>query len=129
MIGFTWSLYSTKFEARGIRPINTTRIFCLGSCLEAVINPAELTLLGCRNFKMALLIAVTGGCPALLRQTDKVWGRDVLRTFDHTVDVMTVGVVLLTDDEHRQLMAVTLELGAERLRVQYVCKVAEVLFG
>ena len=78
---------------------------------------------------MALLIAVTGGGPAVLSEMDEVSGRDVLRTFDHAMDVVTMGLVLLTDDEHRQLGAVTFELGAKALAVQLVGKVAEVLLG
>ena len=38
-------------------------------------------------------------------------------------------LVLLLDDKHRQLGAVTLETGAEALGVQFVGKVAEVLLG
>ena len=58
---------------------------------------------------MALLIAVTGGCPAVLSKMDELNGIDVLRTFDHTMDVVTMGLVLFTDDEHRQFSAVTFE--------------------
>ena len=65
----------------------------------------------------------------MLGQYDEVWGSDVLRTFDHTVDVMTMCLVLFTDDEHGQLGAVTLEACAETLGVQDVGKVAEVLLG
>ena len=50
-------------------------------------------------------------------------------TFDHAVDVVAVGLVLLTDDEHGELGAVTLELGAKALGVQLVGEVAEVLLG
>ena len=78
---------------------------------------------------MALLIAVTGGGPAVLCQYDEVSGSDVLGTFDHTMDVVTMGLVLFTNDEHRQLVAVTFELGAIALCVQLVGKVAEVLLG
>ena len=78
---------------------------------------------------MTLLITVTGGCPAVLCQKDEFSGRDVLRTFNHTVDVMTMRLVLFTDDKHRQLGAVTFEEGAETLGVQLVGKVAEVLLG
>ena len=78
---------------------------------------------------MALLVAVTSRGPALLGQSDKVGGRDVLRTFDHTMDVMTMCLVLLSDDEHRQLCAVTLEACAEALGVQDVGEVAKVLLG
>lgn len=78
---------------------------------------------------MALLIAVTGGGPALLGEKDEVSGRDVLRTFDHAMDVMTMRLVLFTDNEHRQLVAVMLELAAIALGVQLVGKVAEVLLG
>ena len=58
---------------------------------------------------MALLIAVTGGGPAVLCEMDEVSGSDVLRTFDHTMDVVTMCLVLFTNDEHRQLGAVTFE--------------------
>jgi len=58
---------------------------------------------------MALLIAVTGGGPAVLCEMDELNGIDVLGTFDHTMDVVTMGLVLFTNDEHRQLVAVTLE--------------------
>ena len=78
---------------------------------------------------MALLVTVTGRGPALLGQYDEVWGRDVLRTFDHTVDVVTMCLVLLSDDEHGQLVTVTLEACAKALGVQDVGEVAEVLFG
>ena len=78
---------------------------------------------------MALLIAVTGGCPAALGEEDEVSGSDVLRTFDHTMDVVTMRLVLFTDDEHRQLDTVTLEACAKALGVQLVGKVAEVLLG
>ena len=61
---------------------------------------------------MALLIAVTGGCPAALCEEDEVSGRDVLRTFNHTMDVVTMRLVLLLNDEHRQLGAIALELDA-----------------
>ncbi len=53
----------------------------------------------------------------------------MLRTFDNAVDVVTVGVVLLTDDEHQQFGPVALELVAEALGVQLVGKVEEVLLG
>ncbi len=49
--------------------------------------------------------------------------------FDHAMDVMTMCLVLLSDDEHRQLCAVTLEACAETLGVQDVGEVAEVLLG
>ena len=78
---------------------------------------------------MTLLIAVTGGRPAALCQSDEVSGRDVLRTFDHAMDVVTMRLILLVDDEHRQLGAVTLEFGAKALGVQLIGKVAEVLLG
>ena len=78
---------------------------------------------------MALLVAVTGGGPAVLGEKDEVSGRDALRTFDHTMDVVTMCLVLLTDNEHRQLVAVTFEPCAEALGVQLVGKVAEVLLG
>ena len=51
-------------------------------------------MLGCGQFEMALLVAVTGRGPALLGQYDEVWGRDVLRAFDHTMDVVTMCLVL-----------------------------------
>ena len=78
---------------------------------------------------MALLVPVTGGGPALLGQYDEVWGSDVLGAFDHTVDVMTMCLVLFLNDKHRQLVAVTLEAGAKALGIQLVGKVAEVLLG
>ena len=78
---------------------------------------------------MALLIAVTGGGPAVLSEEDEVSGSDVLGTFDHTMDVVTMRLVLFLDDKHRQLVAVTFEAGAEALGVQLVGKVAEVLLG
>ena len=78
---------------------------------------------------MALLIAVTGGCPAALCEEDEVSGRDVLRTFNHTMDVVTMRLVLLLNDEHRQLVAVTFKACAQALGVQLVGKVAEVLLG
>ena len=53
----------------------------------------------------------------------------MLRTFDHTMDVVTMCLVLLSDDEHGQLGSVTLEACAETLGVQDVGEVAEVLFG
>lgn len=53
----------------------------------------------------------------------------MLGTFDHAMDVMTMGLVLFTDDEHRQLVAVMLELAAIALAVKLVGKVAEVLLG
>ena len=78
---------------------------------------------------MALLIAVTGGGPAVLCQKDEVSGSDVEGTFNHAMDVVTMSLVLLTDDEHRQFVAVMFEFGAEALCVQLVGKVAEVLLG
>ena len=78
---------------------------------------------------MALLIAVTGRGPAALGEEDEVSGSNVLRTFDHTMDVVTMGLILLLNDEHRQLGSVTLEAGAEALGVQLVGKVTEVLLG
>ena len=62
-------------------------------------------------------------------EEDEVSGRDVLRTFDHTMDVVTMRLILLLNDKHRQLVAVTLEAGAKALGVQLVRKVAEVLLG
>ena len=78
---------------------------------------------------MALLIAVTGRGPAALGEEDEVSGRDVVRTFNHAMNVMTMCLVLFLDDKHRQLGAVTFELGAIALGVQLVGKVAEVLLG
>jgi hypothetical protein len=52
---------------------------------------------------------------------------NVLWTFDHTVDVVTMCLVLLSDDEHGELGAVTLEHGPETLCVQDVGEVAKVL--
>ena len=86
-------------------------------------------MLGGGQFEMALLVAVTGGGPALLGQHDEVWGSDVLRTFDHTMDVVTMCLVLLSDDEHGQLGSVTLEACAKALGVQDVGEVAKVLLG
>ena len=62
-------------------------------------------------------------------EEDEVSGRDVLRTFNHTMDVVTMRLVLLLDDKHRQLGAVTLEACAKALGVQLVGKVTEVLLG
>ena len=78
---------------------------------------------------MALLIAVTGGGPAALGEEDEVSGRDVLGTFDHAMDMVTMRLVLFTDNKHRQLGAVALEICAKTLGVQLVGKVAEVLLG
>ena len=78
---------------------------------------------------MALLIAVTGGGPAVLCEMDELNGRDVLGTFDHTMDVVTMGLVLFTDDEHRKLGVVSSGFGPKALCVQLVGKVAEVLLG
>ena len=50
-------------------------------------------------------------------------------TFNHAMNVVTMCLVLLTDDEHRQLDAVAFELGAIALGVKLVRKVAEVLLG
>lgn len=66
-------------------------------------------MLGCGQFEMALLVAIAGGGPALLGKYDEVRGRDVLRTFNHAMDVVTMCLVLLSDDKHGQLGAVTLE--------------------
>ena len=62
-------------------------------------------------------------------EEDEDSGRDVLRTFDHTVDVVTMRLVLFLDDKHRQLVAVMLEFGAKALGIQFIGKVAEVLLG
>ena len=62
-------------------------------------------------------------------EEDKVSVRDVLGTFDHAMDVVTMRLVLFLDDKHRQLGAVTFELDAKALGVQLVGKVAEVLPG
>ena len=78
---------------------------------------------------MALLVPVTGGGPALLGKYDEVRGSDVQGTFDHTMDVMTMCLVLFTYDEHRQLCAVTLGACAETLGVQDVGEMAKVLLG
>ena len=78
---------------------------------------------------MALLIAVTGGGPAVLSEMDEVSGSNVLGTFYHAMDVVTMCLVLLSDDEHGELGAVTLELRAIALGVKFVSKVAEVLLG
>ena len=78
---------------------------------------------------MALLIAVTGGGPAVLCEMDELNGIDVLGTFDHTMDVVTMCLVLLLDDEHRQLGAVTLKACSVDGCVQLVGKVTEVLLG
>ncbi len=78
---------------------------------------------------MALLVPVTGGGPALLGQYDEVWSSDVVGTFDHTMDVVTMCLVLLSDDEHGELGTITLEACAEALGVQDVGEVAEVLLG
>ena len=78
---------------------------------------------------MALLIAVTGRGPAVLSEEDEVSGRDVEGTFNHAMDVVTMRLVLFTNDEHRQLVAVTLEFCAKALGVQLVGEVAEVLLG
>ena len=60
---------------------------------------------------------------------DEFDGIDVLGTFDHTMDVVTMCLVLFTDDEHRQLLPVTFEACAVDGCVQHVGKVAEVLLG
>ena len=62
-------------------------------------------------------------------EEDEVSGRDVLRTFNHTMDVVTMRLILLLNDEHRQFGAVTFEACAKALGVQLVGKVAEVLLG
>ena len=66
---------------------------------------------------MALLVPEAGGCPAALGEENEVSGRHVLRTFDHTMDVVTMRLVPLLDDEHRQFGAVTLEACAQALGV------------
>ena len=78
---------------------------------------------------MALLITVTGRSPAALGEEDEVRGSDVLGTFDHTMDVVTMRLVLLLDDKHRQFVAVTFEACAKALGIQLIGKVAEVLLG
>ena len=60
---------------------------------------------------------------------DELNGSDVEGTFDHAMDVVTMGLVLFTDNEHRQLGAVTFEPCARAFCVQLVGKVAEVLLG
>ena len=45
------------------------------------------------------------------------------------MDVVTMRLVLLLDDEHRQLVAVTFEACAKALGIQLIGKVAEVLMG
>ena len=62
-------------------------------------------------------------------EVDEVSGIDVLRTFDHTMDVVTMGLILFTDNEHRQLLPVTLEFCSKALGVQLVGKVSKVLLG
>ncbi len=62
-------------------------------------------------------------------EEDEVSGRDVEGTFNHAMDVVTMGLVLFTNDEHRQLVAVTFEFCAKALGVQLVGEVAEVLLG
>ena len=62
-------------------------------------------------------------------EEDKVSGRDVLGTFDHAMDVVTMCLVLFLNDKHRQLVAVAFEACAETLGVQLIGKVAEVLLG
>ena len=62
-------------------------------------------------------------------EEDEVSGRDVLWTFNHAMDVVTMRLILFLDNKHRQLGAVTLEAGAKALGVQDVGKVAEVLLG
>ena len=62
-------------------------------------------------------------------EMDEVSGRDVLRTFNHAMDMVTMRLILLLDNEHRQLVAVTFEFCAKALGVQLVGKVAEVLLG
>ena len=53
----------------------------------------------------------------------------MLRTFDHAMDVVTMGLILFLDDKHRQLVVVALEACAKALGVQLIGKVAEVLLG
>ena len=78
---------------------------------------------------MSLMIAVTGGGQAALGEENEVSGRDVEGTFDHTMDVVTMCLILFTNDQHGQLVAVTLEACAVDGCVQLVGKVAEVLLG
>ena len=62
-------------------------------------------------------------------EEDEVRGRDMLGTFDHAMNVMTMRLILLLDYEHRSLVAVTFEACAQALGVQLVGKVTEVLLG
>ncbi len=50
-------------------------------------------------------------------------------TSDDAGDVVAVGLVLFTDNQHRQLLPVMLKLGAKALGVLLVGKVAEILSG
>ena len=50
-------------------------------------------------------------------------------TSDDAGDVVAVGLVLFTDNQHRQLLPVMLKFGAKALGVLLVGKVAEVLLG
>jgi hypothetical protein len=54
---------------------------------------------------------------------------NVLWTFNHTVDVMAVCMVLLSDDKHGELGTVTLKACVKALGVKDVGEVAEVLLG
>lgn len=65
----------------------------------------------------------------MLGKYDEVWGSDVLGAFDHTMDVVTMCLVLLSDDEHGKLGTVALEACAKALCVQDVGEVAKVLLG
>lgn len=70
-------------------------------------------MLGSGYFKMTLLVSVTGGYPGLLGKSDEVQSRNMFWAFDHTMDVVTVRLVLFSDNEHGQLLPVSFEACAE----------------
>lgn len=117
MIGFTWSLYSTKFEARGVRPINAAGVFCLRSVFEAVVHPSEFTLLGRGDFEVGLKVPIAGFEPALVHKDYEVKGGEVLWSLDDTVEMVAVCLILFSDDEHRKLLCVAGETTPVHRRV------------
>lgn len=54
---------------------------------------------------------------------------DLLRAFDHSMDMVTMCLVPLSDDKHGKLGTVTLEACVKALGVNDVGEVAEVLSG
>ena len=79
------SLYSTKLETGGVRPIDTIGINRFSALLEAIIDPANFTIIGSWFLKVNLVVSKLRRRPTTLNNRIEEWFRNVFWTLNNAM--------------------------------------------